>query len=252
MGRIALLEGHLSFLMFMLALQSHDELRMMKYMHINEVRVVDPQEKGVQRALVLMVPFAELTEYRKIQQFLISYLEKELRTTVFVVGARRILPKERTGHRLLKQKRPRSRTIAAVHAAYLEDILWPHDIVGQHQVFQVGQSKPPHRIFLDPAVQAETHSRLPVLANVYRAMTGKRTEIDYLVYASGSEFEKQRTPNRMPADDAGFLAMPPAALEVPPAPLLRPTRRGRAVGLPPVHGDKEEEETPAEVPAEAA
>lgn len=53
---------------------------------------------------------------------------------VFLVANRRIIRQERRGKALYKQKRPQSRTIAKVHEAYLEDLIWPHDVVGQKTV----------------------------------------------------------------------------------------------------------------------
>ena len=47
---------------------------------------------------------------------------------------RRIIRKERRGKALYKQKRPQSRTMAKVHEAYMEDLIWPHDVVGQKTV----------------------------------------------------------------------------------------------------------------------
>ncbi|KAJ1482886.1 ribosomal protein S7e-domain-containing protein [Baffinella frigidus] len=190
------------------ACKDNDELRMLKYLHVHEVREVVSGEKGGGRSLILMVPHAELKEYHELQ--------------------------ERTGHRLQKQKRPRSRTLQAVHDAYLEDILFPFLIVSQHQVFQVNQAKPLHRIFLDPGVRDETEAKLSVFADVYRSLTGKRTEMDYLIYNHGTELEIQPPPPPLQADDAGFLDMPDNALtdgmEVPPASLLKPTGRGTASG----------------------
>ena len=53
---------------------------------------------------------------------------------MFLLAHRRIIRKERRGKALYKQKRPQSRTIAKVHEAYLEDVIWPHDVVGQKEV----------------------------------------------------------------------------------------------------------------------
>ena len=47
--------------------QENDELRMVKYLHVHEVREVIAQEKGGGRALILMVPPAELAEYHTVR-----------------------------------------------------------------------------------------------------------------------------------------------------------------------------------------
>eukprot|EP01050_Picozoa_sp_SAG11_P001058 SAG11_NODE_43_length_20795_cov_11.860456_6_plen_70_part_00 len=47
---------------------------------------------------------------------------------VVIVGQRKIQAKEQKGERLAKQKRPRSRTLTAVHDAILEDLVYPTQV----------------------------------------------------------------------------------------------------------------------------
>ena len=47
------------------------------------------------------------------------------------IAQRRILPKPTRKANKLKQKRPRSRTLMAVHNAILDDLVYPAEIVGK-------------------------------------------------------------------------------------------------------------------------
>lgn len=84
---------------------------------------------------MLIVPFIEMKEYRKIQvrssllcfafaaqwpfltqvmhcqEDLQKYVEENFQAHMVLIQHRRILPKEKQGHRLHKQKRPMSRTL---------------------------------------------------------------------------------------------------------------------------------------------
>uniref|UniRef100_A0A5F4W3R2 40S ribosomal protein S7 n=1 Tax=Callithrix jacchus TaxID=9483 RepID=A0A5F4W3R2_CALJA len=69
----------------------------------------------------------------KIQVRLVRELEKKFSGKhVVFIAQRRILPKPtRKSRTKNKQKRPRSRTLTAVHDAILEDLVFPSEIVGK-------------------------------------------------------------------------------------------------------------------------
>ena len=112
---------------------TEDSMKFLKYLHIMSAREVTVAAKG-ERAIVIFVPFTEMKEYRKMCPALTETLEDQLKAHVFLVAHRRIIRKERRGKSLYKQKRPHSRTIAKVHEAYLDDVIWPQDVVGQKSV----------------------------------------------------------------------------------------------------------------------
>jgi small subunit ribosomal protein S7e len=196
-------------------LTSSDEFKGLKYLHIMSAHEVTMPKAG-ERAIVIFVPFLEMQYFRRMCPALTETLEDQLKAHVFLVSHRRVIRKERRGKALLKQKRPMSRTIKKVHEAYLEDIIWPEDVVGQRELFEVGISKPTEFIYLDPATRATTERKMEAFRAVYANLTGKKVVFEYLVYQEPSELQKQRTPNRYPCDTAGFLSYS----EVKPAPLF--------------------------------
>merc|ERR1711890_136831 len=112
------------------------ELRPLQFKSVREVEV-----NGGKKALAIFVPCPSLIAYRKVQTRLTRELEKKFpdRHVVFL-AERRILPKpSRTSRQL--QKRPRSRTLTAVHDKLLEDLVFPTEIVGKRVRYLVGGNK---------------------------------------------------------------------------------------------------------------
>merc|ERR1712209_38523 len=99
-------------------------------MGITGAKEVDMQGK---KAIVISVPVPQIKAYQKIQTRLVRELEKKFNgKPVVFIAQRRILPKpNRKSKRANKQKRPRSRTLTAVHDATLEDLCFPAEIVGK-------------------------------------------------------------------------------------------------------------------------
>jgi len=79
-----------------------------------------------------------------------------------------------------------------VHEAYLEDIIYPQDVVAQKSVYEVGVQKPTIHIYLDPAERAVTEHKMAAFRAVYENLTGKKVVFDYLIYAQSSELLMQR------------------------------------------------------------
>jgi len=204
------------------AFQSEPSLRMLKFLHIMSAREVIVPSNG-ERAWVLIVPFIEMKEYRKIQDALRQYMEATFEVHMVLIAHRRILPKEKNGHRLLKQKRPMSRTLGMVHHAWLEDILFPHEICSEHKIFKPNHDKPIFKIFLDPADREQCEHKLDMFAAVYKHLTGKIAIFEFLQLREGSELQKQLCPNIYPCDTAGYTVS-----EVPPKPLMPPPEEEEA------------------------
>jgi len=85
------------------------------------------------KTLFVRIPFRSLAAFRKVSEKVVAHLEAKFNWPVVVIATRTIISKH--GKRLpiiiplilakrhRTQKRPRSRTLTAVHAAILEDIV---------------------------------------------------------------------------------------------------------------------------------
>jgi len=127
---------------------SNDLKAELRELYINSAKEVDVSGR---KAVVIFVPYKLLKVVHKIQSRLVRELEKKFSGKhVVLIGQRRIMRKPSAGQRQPKQKRPRSRTLTAVHEAILEDLVYPTEIVGKHTRYRLDGSKiqkatpPPH------------------------------------------------------------------------------------------------------------
>jgi small subunit ribosomal protein S7e len=94
------------------------------------------------KAIVIFVPVPQLKAFQKIQTRLVRELEKKFSGKhVVFIAQRRILPKPTRKTNKLKQKRPRSRTLVAVHNAILDDLVYPAEIVGKRTRIRLDGSR---------------------------------------------------------------------------------------------------------------
>jgi len=149
----------------------------LKDLHIVAVREVDIS--GNKKALVVFVPYPELSKYHRIQVRLVQELEKKFSGKhVVVVAQRRILKKISKNNRKKQQKRPQSRSLTAVHDAILEDLVFPTDIVGKRTRYRLDGSKV-LKVHLDRKDQTNQEGRLDTYATVYKKLTGKEAVFEF-------------------------------------------------------------------------
>merc|ERR1712202_66508 len=116
----------------LLDLEVNSDLKaQLRELNITAAKEVDCS--GGKKAIVIFVPVPQLKAFQKIQTRLVRELEKKFSGKhVVFIAQRRILPKPtRKSRTKNKQKRPRSRTLTAVHDAILEDLVFPSEIVGK-------------------------------------------------------------------------------------------------------------------------
>merc|ERR1712170_12314 len=109
----------------LLELEMNSDLKQqLRELFISGAKEIDVSGK---KAIIIFVPVPQLKAYQKIQARLVRELEKKFSGKhVVFIAQRRILPKPtRKMRRKNKQKRPRSRTLTAVHDAILEDLCFP-------------------------------------------------------------------------------------------------------------------------------
>ncbi|CAG0880432.1 unnamed protein product [Darwinula stevensoni] len=124
-------EFELSIGQALVDLETNSDLKaQLRELYVTAAKEIDVNGK---KAIIIFVPVPQLRMYQKIQTRLVRELEKKFSGKhVVFVAQRRILPKPTRKTKFKnKQKRPRSRTLTAVHDAILEDLVFPAEIVGK-------------------------------------------------------------------------------------------------------------------------
>nr|ACV20976.1 small subunit ribosomal protein 7 [Pseudodiplogasteroides sp. SB257] len=150
----------------------------LRELFINGVKEV---EIGNKKSVIVYVPVPQLKQFQKIQVRLVRELEKKLSGKhVLFIARRRILPKPMRGSKRVpeKQKRPRSRTLTAVHEAMLNDIVYPSEIVGKRIRVKLDGRKI-IKVHLDKASQTTVEHKVDTFAHVYKHLTGKDVTFEF-------------------------------------------------------------------------
>lgn len=149
----------------------------LKEIHITQAHEFKADFKGRPvDAIVIYLHYRSLKPARKIHSRLVNELEKRFHKHVVIVFARTILPKylKKKG----QQRRPYSRTLTVVHDAFLEDVVYPAQIVGRRLKMQTDG----HRLFrvlLDPKDQTQVQDKLDTITAVYRKLTNKDVRFEF-------------------------------------------------------------------------
>ncbi|KAH8153327.1 uncharacterized protein LAJ45_02914 [Morchella importuna] len=130
------------------------------------------------KAIIIFVPVPLLKGFHDVQQRLTRELEKKFSDRhVLFIAQRRILPLPSRRSRVT-QKRPRSRTLTAVHDAILADLVYPTEIVGK----RIRTKEDGHKIikvFLDAKERAGVDYKVDTFGEVYRKLTGKHVTFEF-------------------------------------------------------------------------
>jgi len=125
---------------------------------------------AARRAVVVRVPFRLLKAFHRVQARLVRELEKKFSgRDVVIVADRRVMRPPSNGKAIA---RPRSRTLTAVHAAILGDLVHPTEIVGQRVRYHLDGSRV-LKVYLDPKDRNTTEAKLDTFGAVYKKLTGK-------------------------------------------------------------------------------
>lgn len=152
------------------------ELPDLKFISAEEIEVSNGK-----KAIVIKVPFRNLRAYHRIQQRLVRELEKRFSGKhVVILGQRTILPKPSKNNHTKMQKRPRSRTLSAVHDAILEDLVYPTEITGKRIRVRADGSRV-YKVHLDRKDQNNQEYKLETFAAVYKKLTGKHAVFEFPV-----------------------------------------------------------------------
>ncbi|ODV89305.1 hypothetical protein CANCADRAFT_137205 [Tortispora caseinolytica NRRL Y-17796] len=148
--------------------ESAPELRRLQISGAREVEVGEGR-----KAIVVFVPVPLLPHFHGVQARLTRELEKKFsdRHVVFV-GQRRILPKPGRRSRQT-QKRPRSRTLTAVHEKILDDLVYPIEVSGKRVRHLVGGGKL-LKVYLNNKDANTIDHKFESFQAVYQRLTGKQ------------------------------------------------------------------------------
>jgi len=137
---------------------------------------------GGKKTVLIWVPFRQLKSFHKVQSRLVRELEKKFSGRhVVIVAQRKILPRPSRNNHVKKQKRPRSRTLTAVHESILEDLVYPTEIVGKRTRVRLDGSKL-FKVYLDKKDQANVEAKLETFSTVYKKLTGKDVSFEFPVH----------------------------------------------------------------------
>jgi len=145
-------------------------------------RTIDVGNTG-KKAIVIFVPFVQVTLFHKVQARLVRELEKKFSGMhVLIIAQRKILKKPSKNNFIKQQKRPRSRTLSAVHDAIMEDLVYPTEITGKRTRYRLDGSRV-FKIHLDRKDQGSTEYKLDTFGAVYKKLTGKDAVFEFPVVA---------------------------------------------------------------------
>jgi len=131
------------------------------------------------KGIILTVPFRFLKKYRAVQTRLVRELEKKFSgKNVVIVGYRRILKEPGRKNHKAQQKRPRSRTLTAVHDAILDDLVFPCEIVGKRTRYRLNGTRL-LRVHLDPKEHQHVTGKLDTFSHAYKRLTGRDIEFGF-------------------------------------------------------------------------
>jgi len=156
--------------------------------YINSVEEVEylGEAASSQKYILIRIPFRSITFFNKVSKQMIDHLEDKFKWPVIVVVNRTIDSKRKITHP--SQKRPRSRTLKAVHQAVLKDVCTPSQIVGR----RARQSKATgftEQVFLDPLDKMLVEDKLDAMAHAYQKMTTHKITLGF---AKPTSFQKKK------------------------------------------------------------
>ncbi|KAM3068775.1 ribosomal protein S7A [Clarireedia jacksonii] len=153
------------------------DLRRLQFSSAREIEVGHGR-----KAIAIFVPVPSLKDFHKMQQRLTRELEKKFSDRhVLILASRRILPRPKRSNRSRTsqtQKRPRSRTLTAVHSAILEDIVYPVEIVGKRLRTKEDGTKV-LKVILDEKEKGGVDHRLDTYSEVYKKLTGRGVSFEF-------------------------------------------------------------------------
>eukprot|EP00347_Sterkiella_histriomuscorum_P015756 403355800 len=141
-----------------------------------DLQEYEQQDGSRSKCLLVKIPYRSITAFRKVSDKVVHHLESKFNWPVIVVATRTIISKRAKRNRT--QKRPRSRTLTAVHAATLEDIVYPATITGRSTRVTL-DGKKHMKLFLDPLDKEKVENKIDAMAQIYHKITTHKISIHF-------------------------------------------------------------------------
>merc|ERR1711872_10328 len=144
----------------LLELETNSDLKaQLRELYITGAKQVEVAGKT---SIIVSIPPPLLQSFQKVQVRLVRELEKKFSSKN-------------------KQKRPRSRTLTAVHDALLEDLVFPAEIVGKRIRIKLDGSRL-IKVHLDKSQQTNVEHKIDTFSSVYKKLTGKDVNFEFPDY----------------------------------------------------------------------
>ena len=167
---------------------SSDLQQYLKFVYINSAEEVEFENASgtMSKYMLIRIPFRSLPYYKKAAAKVVDHLEGKFKWPVIVIANRTIQSKRAKTH--ASQMRPRSRTLKAVHAALLEDIVVPSSVTARStRVSGTGGTQ--ERVYLDPLDRTTVEQKIDCMAHAYAKLTTHKISIDF---SKPTSFQKKK------------------------------------------------------------
>ena len=159
------------------------ELKNVKMISAKKIIVGDDKH-----ATVIFVPLRMMRYYRAYHDKVIETLEKKTNGAVFIIGKRVVAHTKKVGQTGKTEYKPRSRTSKAVHEAYMQEMLYPHNVAGERTHVTVANKKVSNAktVFVDvedAKVKNAVKAKLATYSAVFKGITGEKVKFAFPVVA---------------------------------------------------------------------
>ena len=159
----------------------------LKFVYVNSAEEVEFENNcTISKYVLVRIPFRSLPYYRKVAGKVIDALESKFKWPVIVIANRTIQSKRAKTH--ASQMRPRSRTLKAVHAALLEDIVVPSSVTAR-SIRCANGSNAQEKVYLDPLDKMNVEGKVDCMAHAYARLTTHKIHIDF---SKPTSFQKKK------------------------------------------------------------
>ena len=160
----------------------------LKFVYVNSAEEIEfANDHGTfSKYMLVRIPFRSLPYYRKVAGKVVDALEAKFKWPVIIIANRTIQSKRAKTH--ASQMRPRSRTLKAVHAALLEDIVVPSSVTAR-SIRCANGSNSQEKVYLDPLDKMNVEGKVDCMAHAYARLTTHKITIDF---SKPTSFQKKK------------------------------------------------------------